>query len=175
MSLFKEIYWKIYLAIHFKFGSCQILELINYQNSMTPLTWLLCWKLGMHPLYLSVSRVLWHKCQTVFKSSWSMQGMLEDFVVWWAASFWWQWTMTEGTMAVPCKVPTQTRSRIENRKMYAVKQLTICAKYRYLVSNTSAGLSDTPRLRPMVLNRYSRQNCLGPGYHVLVFCTDLNL
>ena len=72
--------------------------------------------------------------------------------------------MAEGTVAVlQCKVPNPTHRVIENWKMYAIKQIKICAESKDMVPNASVGLSG------------SWQTRLGLGYHVLVFCTDLNL
>ena len=59
------------------------------------------------------------------------QGMLGALIVWWPASFWLQWTMAEGTVHTgsPAKFPTKpTEEWI--RKMYAIKQIKICAEYR---------------------------------------------
>ena len=56
-----------------------------------------------------------------------------------------------------CKVPNQThRGMKKNRKMYAIKQIKICAEYRL-------DLSGTPGLRPIGLSPGSWQTSLGLG------------
>ena len=105
--------------------SCQILDLINFQNN---LTWNHSWNQSrfwaelqyyhsqvckqlsvqfslvleapywyrFHPFYLSVSPVLWHKCQRVFPFSCTPARHAGRFDFWWPASFWLQWTVAEG-------------------------------------------------------------------------------
>ena len=63
-----------------------------------------------------------------------------------------------------CKVPNQThRGKKKNRKMYAIKQIKICAEYRDMLPRPRLDLSGTPGLRPIGLSPGSWQTSLGPG------------
>ena len=64
---------------------------------------------------------------------------------------WWQF----------CKVPNQTHRKIE--KMYAIKQIKICAEYRDMLPRPRLDLSGTPGLRPIGLSPGSWQTSLGLG------------
>ena len=95
-------------------GSCQILDLINFQNNqhswnqsrfwaeiqyskathryavkifiyLAPVLKTSRWYI-FHPFYLLISPVLWHECQRVFLPAAPQQGMLGDLIVWWALS-----------------------------------------------------------------------------------------
>ena len=94
------------------------------------------------------------------------QGMLKALIVWWPASFWLQWTMAEGTVHTgsPAKFPTKpTEEWKKNRKMYAIKQINICAEYRDMLPRPRLDLSGTPGLRPIGLSPGSWQTSLGLG------------
>ena len=96
----------------------------------------------------------------------SQQGMLGALIVWWPASFWLQWTMAEGTVHTgsPAKFPTKpTEEWIKIRKMYAIKQIKICAEYRDMLPRPRLDLSGTPGLRPIGLSPGSWQTSLGLG------------
>ena len=63
-----------------------------------------------------------------------------------------------------CKVPNQThRGMKKNRKMYAIKQIKICAEYRDMLPRPRLDLSGTPGLRPIGLSPGSWQTSLGLG------------
>ena len=69
-----------------------------------------------------------------------------------------------------CKVPNQTHRGMKKiRKMYAIKQIKICAEYRDMLPRPRLDLSGTPGLRPIGLSPGSWQTSLGLG------STDLNL
>ena len=92
--------------------------------------------------------------------------MLGALIVWWPASFWLQWTMAEGTVHTgsPAKFPTKpTEEWKKNRKMYAIKQIKICAEYRDMLPRPQLDLSGTPGLRPIGLSPGSWQTSLGLG------------
>ena len=94
------------------------------------------------------------------------QGMLGALIVWWPASFWLQWTMAEGTVHTgsPAQFPTKpTEEWKKIRKMYAIKQIKICAEYRDMLLRPRLDLSGTPRLRPIGLSPGSWQTSLGLG------------
>ena len=61
-----------------------------------------------------------------------------------------------------CKVPNQTH-RGKIRKMYALKQIKICAEYRDMLPRPRLDLSGTPGLRPIGLSPGSWQTSLGLG------------
>ena len=62
-----------------------------------------------------------------------------------------------------CKVPNQTHRGIKKRKMYAIKQIKICAEYRDMLPRPRLDLSGTPGLRPIGLSPGSWQTSLGLG------------
>ena len=111
------------------------------------------------------------------------QGMLGALIVWWPASFWLQWTMAEGTVhtSSPAKFPTKpTEEWKKNRKMYALKQIKICAEYRDMLPRPRLDLSGTPGLRPIGLSPSSWQTSLGLGSlsrysaHILICITQFS-
>ena len=63
-----------------------------------------------------------------------------------------------------CKVPNQTHRGMKKfRKMYAIKQIKICAEYRDMLPRPRLDLSGTPGLRPIGLSPGSWQISLGLG------------
>ena len=68
---------------------------------------------------------------------------------------WWQ----------SCTVPNQTHRGINKKKwkMYAIKQIKICAEYRGMLPRPRLDLSGTPGLRPTRLSPGSWQTSLGLG------------
>ena len=67
---------------------------------------------------------------------------------------WWQ----------SCIVPNQThKENNKKRKMYAIKQIKICAEYRDMLPRPRLDLSGTPGLRPIGLSPGSWQTSLGLG------------
>ena len=67
---------------------------------------------------------------------------------------WWQ----------SCTVPNQNRrGNNTKRKMYAIKQIKICAEYRDMLPRPRLDLSGTPGLRPIGLSPGSWQTSLGLG------------
>ena len=96
----------------------------------------------------------------------TQQGMLGALIVWWPVSFWVQWTLAEGAVHTgsPAKFPTKpTEEWNKNRKMYAIKQIKICAEYRDMLPRPRLDLSSTPGLRPIGLSPGSWQTSLGLG------------
>ena len=64
----------------------------------------------------------------------------------------------------PAKFPTKpTEEWKKNRKMYAIKQIKICAEYRDMLPRPRLDLSGTPGLRPIGLSPGSWQTSLGLG------------
>ena len=113
-----------------------------------------------HPFYLSISPVLWHKCQRVSKASCTSARHAGSFDCLMASLIlitmdngrghcaWWQ----------SCTVPNQThRGNNKKGKMYAIKQIKICAEYRDMLPRPPLDLSGTPGLRPGSMSRYSAQ------------------
>ena len=63
-----------------------------------------------------------------------------------------------------CKVPNQTHRGVKKiRKMYAIKQIKICAEYRGMLPRPRLDLSGTPGLRPIGLSPGSWQTIFGLG------------
>ena len=109
------------------------------------------------------------------------QGMLGALIVWWPASFWLQWTMAEGTVHTgsPAKCPTKPTEEWKKRKMYAIKQIKICAEYWDMLPRPRLDLSGTPGLRSIGLSPGSWQTSLGLGsmsrYSAQILICMLNL
>ena len=120
-----------------------------------------------HPFYLSFSPACDLNARECFDGPAApQQGMLGALIVWWPASFWLQWTMAEGTVHTgsPAKFPTKpTEEWKKNRKMYAIKQIKICAEYRDMLPRPRLDLSGKPGLRPIGLSPGSWQTSLGLG------------
>ena len=120
-----------------------------------------------HPFYRSFSPGCDLNARECFDGpAASQQGMLGALIVWWPASFWLQWTMAEGTVHTgsPAKFQTKpTEEWIKIRKMYAIKQIKICAEYRDMLPRPRLDLSGTPGLRPIGLSPGSWQTSLGLG------------
>ena len=121
-----------------------------------------------HPLYPSISPVLWHKCQRVFtvasctsctnKACWEL--WLSDDQPY--SDYNGQWQRARASWQ-SCKAPNETHRRINKRKMYARKQIKICAEYQNMLHRPRLDLSDTPGLRPIGLSPGSWQTSLGLG------------
>ena len=63
-----------------------------------------------------------------------------------------------------CKVPNQTHRGMKKKwKMYAIKQIKICAEYRDMLPRPRLDLSGTPGFRPIGLSPGSWQTSLGLG------------
>ena len=137
---------------------------------VSPFTWFLCWKL---PIDTDFIHFICHFHQSV--NAWEcfdqpaalQQGMLGALIVWRPASFWLQWTMADGTVHTgsPAKFPTKPTEewKKKNRKMYAIKQIKICAEYRDMLPRPQLDLSGTPGLPPIGLSPGSWQTSLGLG------------
>ena len=116
-----------------------------------------------HPFYLSFSPGCARECFD--RPAGPQQGMLGTLIVWWPASFWLQWTMAEGTVHTGshAKFPTKPTEEWKKRKMYAIKQIKICAEYRDMLPRPRLDLSGTLGLRPIGLSPGSWQTSLGLG------------
>ena len=141
------------------------------QNN-SPFTWFLYWKRPIdywyrfHPVYMLISPVLWHKCQRVFpwvsctsaRHAGSFDCLMTSLTLvtmdngrgHWAC---WQF----------CKVPNQIHKGMKKGKMYATKQIKICAEYRGMLPRPRLDLSGTPGLRSIGLSPGSWQTSLGLG------------
>ena len=110
---------------------------------------------------------LWHKCQRVFwwasctsaRHAGSFDCLMTSLIL---------ITMDNGrghsAYWQSCKVPNQTHRGIKkNWKMYAIKQIKICAEYQNMLPRPRLDLSGTPRLRPIGLSPGSWQTSLGLG------------
>ena len=74
--------------------------------------------------------------------------------------------MADGTVHTgsPAKFSTKpTEEWKKTRKMYAIKQIKICAEYRDMLPRPRLDLSGTPGLRPIGLSPGSWQTSLGLG------------
>ena len=75
-----------------------------------------------------------------------------------------QWQRALCMMAVLySSQPNPQRKQQQKRKMYAIKQIKICAEYRDMLPRPRLDLSGTPGLRPIGLSPGSWQTSLGLG------------
>ena len=119
-----------------------------------------------HPFYLSFSsgsdlnaRLFWWVSCTSARHSGSFDCLMTSLIL---------ITMDNGrghcAYWQSCKVPNQThRGMKKKRKMYAIKQIKICAEYRDMLPRPRLDLSGTPGLRPIGLSPGSWQTSLGLG------------
>ena len=130
-------------------------KIIHRYAEVSPFTSFLCWKL---PIDTDFIHVICHFHQAVCDlnarecfdgPAAPQQGMLGALIVWWRASFWLQWTMAEGTVHTgsPAKFPAKPTEEWKKRKMYAIKQIKICAEYQDMLPRPRLDLSGTDRLR----------------------------
>ena len=75
-----------------------------------------------------------------------------------------RWQMALCILAVlQSSQPNPQRNEKKNRKMYAIKQIKICAEYQDMLPRPRLDLSGTPGLRPIGLSPGSWQTSLGLG------------
>ena len=74
-----------------------------------------------------------------------------------------QWQRALCILAVLQSSQQNPQRNEKNRKMYAIKQIKICAKYRDMLPRPRLDLSGTPGLRPIGLSPGSWQISLGLG------------
>ena len=75
-----------------------------------------------------------------------------------------QWQMALCILVVlQSSQPNPQRNEKKTRKMYAIKQIKICAEYRDMLPRPRLDLSGTPGLRPIGLSPGSWQTSLGLG------------
>ena len=72
-----------------------------------------------------------------------------------------QWQRALCMMAVLHSSQPNPQRNKQKRKMYAIKQIKICAEYRNMLPGPRLDLSGTPGLRPIGLSPGSRQTSLG--------------
>ena len=136
----------------------------------SPFTWFLYWKLPTDTDFRHFICQFHQYCGINARECFHgplapEQGMLGALIVWWPASFWLLWTMAEGTVHAgsPAKFPTKPTEEWKKGKMYAIKQIKICAEYRDMLPRPWLDLSGTPGLRPIGLSPGSWQTSLGLG------------
>ena len=74
-----------------------------------------------------------------------------------------QWQRALCLLAVLQSSQPNPQRNEKNRKMYAIKQINICAEYRDMLPRPRLDLSGTPGLRPIGLSQGSWQTSLGLG------------
>ena len=130
---------------------------------VSPLTWFSCWKLPIDKDFIHFDchfhqavRVFWWASCTSARHAGSFDCLMTSLIL---------ITMDNGrghcAYWQSCKVPNQTHRGI--RKMYAIKQIKICAEYRDMLPRPRLDLSGTPGLRPIGLSPGSWQTSLGLG------------
>ena len=136
----------------------------------SPFTWFLYWKLPTDTDFIHFICQFHQYCGINARECFHgpvapEQGMLGALIVWWPASFWLLWTMAEGTAHAgsPANFPTKPTEEWKKGKMYAIKQIKICAEYRDMLPRPRLDLSGTPGLRPFGLSPGSWQTSLGLG------------
>ena len=114
-----------------------------------------------HPFYLSISPVLWHKCQRVFKLHLSKAGWelwLSDDQAHSDYNVQWQRALCMMTVLQSSQPNPQRNKKM---KMYGIKQIKNSAEYRDMLPRPQLDLSGTPGLRPIGLSPGSWQTSLG--------------
>ena len=118
------------------------------------------------PFYLSISPVLLHKCQRVF------MGQLHPSKACWElwlsndqphSDYNGQWQRALCMMAVLQSSQAKPQRNKKKWKMYALKQIKICAEYRDMLPRRRLDLSGTPGLPPIGLSPGFWQTSLGLG------------
>ena len=120
-----------------------------------------------HPLYLSISPVLWHKCQGVIfihlplrRHAWRFYCLMINPIL---------ITTDNGRGHCmrwqSCKVPNKTHRKIQKWKLYAIKKLRSDQNTgTQACYQASAGfVSGTPGLGPIAISPGSWQTSLNPG------------
>ena len=110
-------------------------------------------------LWLKCQRVFWWPSCTAARHAGSFDCLMTSLIL---------MTMGNGrghcAYWQSCKVPNQTHRGMKKiRKMYAIKQIKICAEYRDMLPRPRLDLSGTPGLRPVGLSPGSWQTSLGLG------------
>ena len=109
---------------------------------------------------------LWLKCQTV------LMGQLHLSKAFWElwlsddqphSDYNGQWQRALCILAVLQSSQPNPQRNEKKRKMYAIKQIKICAEYRDMLPRPRLDLSGTPGLRPIGLSPGSWQTSLGLG------------
>ena len=110
-------------------------------------------------LWLKCQRMFWWASCTTARHAGSFDCLMTSLILItmdndrWHCAYWQSY-----------KVLNQThRGMKKNRKMYAMKQIKICAEYRDMLPGPRLDLSGTPGLRPIGLSPGSWQTSLGPG------------
>ena len=87
----------------------------RYAKKTSPFTWILYWKLHTGTDFIHFICQFNQSCGINARECFHglvapQQGMLGALIVWWPASFWLQWRMTEGTVhtSSPAKFPTKS-------------------------------------------------------------------
>ena len=121
---------------------------------------------SFHPFYLSVFTRLWLKCQSVLmgqlhlsKACWEL--WLSDDPP--HSDYNGQWQRALCILAVLQSSQPNPQRNEKNKKMYAIKQIKICAEYRNMLPRPRLDLSGTPGRRPIGLSPGSWQTSLGLG------------
>ena len=135
----------------------------------SPFTWFLYWKLPTDTDFIHFICQFHQICGINARECFHgpvapQQGMLGALIVWWPASFWLQWTMTEDTVhtSSPAKFPTKFTEEWKNENV-CYKQIEICAEYWDMLPGPRLHLSGTPELQPIGLKPRFLTNSLGLG------------
>ena len=108
---------------------------------------------------------LWLKCQSLLMGQLHLSKACWE--LWWSddqphSDYNGQWQRALCILAVlQSSQPNPQRNK--KRKMYAIKQIKICAEYRDMLPRPRLDLSGTPGLRPIGLSPGSWQTSLGLG------------
>ena len=108
---------------------------------------------------------LWHKCQSVLRGQLHLSKACWE--LWLSddqphSDYNGQWQRALCILAVlQSSQPNPQRNK--KRKMYAIKQIKICAEYQDMLPRPRLDLSGTPGLRPIGLSPGSWQTSLGLG------------
>ena len=149
----------------------EYIKITHRYAKVSPFTWFLCWKL---PIDTDFIHFICHFHQAVTEIPENvLMGQLHLSKACWElwlsddqphSDYNGQWQMALCILAVlQSSQPNPQRNEKKNRKMYAIKQIKICAEYRDMLPRPRLDLSGTPGLRPIGLSPGSWQTSLGLG------------
>ena len=116
-----------------------------------------------HPFYLSISPVLWHRCQTIASCTSARHAGIFDCLMTSLILITMDNDRGHCACQQSCKVLYQIHRGMKKGNMYAIKQIKICAEYQDMLPRPRLDLLGTPGLRPIGLSPGSWQTSLGLG------------
>ena len=144
-------------------------KITHMYAKVSPFTWFLCWKL---PIDTDFIHFICHFHQAVIKCQSVLMDQLHLSKACWElwlsddqphSDYNGQWQRALCTLAVLQSSQPNPQRNEKIKKMYAIKQIKICAEYRDMLPRPRLDLSGTPGLWPIGLSPGSWQTSLGLG------------